>query len=204
MGDITALFERARGDPRAQDELYRRTERELRKLARHWIRRRCPGEQIHTTEVIQDAFIKLMKILTRPDGAGVAQAGPTLDLQDVPKWPHRGAFYKFASRNILWAILRLLRRPPDSPNGADLAYVPAPDSRRAEEAVEALRKALEDLGRDLSDDHRAVVELLYLGECTLDQVAEKLPISRYKAHRMSKVALAYLREKLAPGSSEFD
>jgi RNA polymerase sigma factor (sigma-70 family) len=186
MDDITVLFRNAiGGDPRAQDELYRRTEHELRKLARHWIRRKCARERIHTTEVIQDAFIKLMKIPS-------------------PEWPHRGAFYKFASRNILWALLRLLKRHPDSPNGADLANVPAPDRRRAEEAVEALRKALEDLGRDLSDDHRAVVELLYLGECTLDQIAELLPISRYKAHRMSKVALAYLHEKLAPDFSECD
>jgi DNA-directed RNA polymerase specialized sigma subunit len=74
----------------------------------------------------------------------------------------------------------------------------------AEEVVVALRKALEDLGQDLSEDHRAVVELRYLGECTLDQVAEFLPISRDKAYRMSKVALAYLREKLAPHSSDFD
>jgi RNA polymerase sigma factor (sigma-70 family) len=184
--DVTKLLNEAcRGDPEAWDKLYRRTEHELRKLARHWIRRRCAGERIHTTEVIQDAFLKLMKIRS-------------------PEWPHRGAFYKFASRNILWALLRLLRRPRDSPNGADLGNVPAPDSRRAEDAVEALRKALEDLGRDLSEDHRTVVELRYLGECTLDQVAEILPISRDKAFRMTTVALEYLREKLRPSFSELD
>jgi RNA polymerase sigma factor (sigma-70 family) len=178
----------------AQDELYRRTECELRKLARHWIRARCARDRINTTELIQDAFFKL---IIDPPKRRSWGTGRTL-------WPHRGAFYMFASRHMLWALLRLLKPRPDSPNSADLANVPAPDRRRAEEAVEALMKALVDLGRDLSEAHRTVVELRYLGERTLDQVAKLLPISRYKVHRMSKVALAYLREKLASGSSEFD
>jgi RNA polymerase sigma factor (sigma-70 family) len=193
MGDITTLFEPAiGGDPRAQNELYCRTERELRKLARCWIRRRCASERIHTTELIQDAYIKLIIDPPKKRSWGTARN----------PWPHRGAFYKFASRHILWALLRLLTPHPDSPNEADLACVPAPDRRRAEEAVEALRTALEDLGRDLSDDHRTVVELLYLGERTLDQVAQILPINRDKVYRMSRVAREYLREKLAPSFSE--
>jgi RNA polymerase sigma factor (sigma-70 family) len=187
VDDVTELLNKVcTGDPEAWDELYRRTEPELRKLAKHWISCRCARRQVQTTEVIHDALIKLIELMKSRS----------------LEWPHRGAFYKFASRNILWALLRLLKRPRDSPNGAELANVPAPDRRRAEEALEALRKALEDLGRDLSEEHRAVVELHQVGEQTLDQIAGVLGISRYKAFRMNKIALAYLREKLAPGFSD--
>jgi RNA polymerase sigma factor (sigma-70 family) len=182
VADVTELLKKAcTGDhPEAWDEVYRRTEPELRKLARKWISCRCARGRVQTTEVIDDAFLALMKIPS-------------------PDWQHRGAFYDFASNNILWALLRLLKRPPDSADGADLSNVPTPDWRRAVEAVEALSKALEGLGRDLSVDHRTVVQLHYLGGRTLDQIAAQLRISRYQAFRMGKIALAYLREKLAPG-----
>jgi DNA-directed RNA polymerase specialized sigma subunit len=67
-----------------------------------------------------------------------------------------------------------------------------------------LQQALEDLEQTLSETHRAVVELRFLAECTLDEVAELLSISsRDKAFRISKVALAYLRERLAPSFPGF-
>jgi RNA polymerase sigma factor (sigma-70 family) len=183
VGVVTELLEKAcRGDPEAWEELYRRAEPELRKLARHWISRRCARGRVQTTEVIDEALLKLMQL---------TKSSP-------PNWPHRGAFDEFASNNILWALLRLLKRPPDSANGADLSNVPTPDSSSAAEAVEALRKALEDLGRDLSETHRTVAQLHHLGGLTLDQIAGQLRISRYQAFRMGKIALAYLRKKLAP------
>src|SRR6516162_9979841 len=88
--DMTELLEPAiSGDRQAQAELYRRTEPELRKLARHWIRRKFAKERVRTTEVIDLAFEKLMGISS-------------------PGWQHRGAFYVFASRNILWVLIGLL------------------------------------------------------------------------------------------------
>ena len=181
MDDLTELLKKVcTSDREAWDELYRRTEPELRKLARHWIRRRCAWEKVNTTQVIQDAFIKLMQIPS-------------------PDWPHRGAFYKFASSNILWALIRLLQQPT---NGEVLKDVPAPVRGLALDTLLTLKKALDDLARDLSEQHRAVVELHHLGECTLDEIAELLPISRWQAFRMNKIALEYLKEKLAPAFSD--
>jgi RNA polymerase sigma factor (sigma-70 family) len=181
VDDVTELLKKVgTGDREAWDELYRLTEPELRKLAKHWISRRCASGRVQTTQVIQDAFIRLMRI-------------------PAPDWPHRGAFYQFASSNILWALIRLLR---ESPNGDDLDDVPAPERGLALETLLTLKNALEDLARDLSEQHRTVVEMLHLGEYTLDQVADVLPISRYQAFRMNKIALAYLHEKLASGFSD--
>jgi RNA polymerase sigma factor (sigma-70 family) len=181
LDGFTELLTKAgTGDREAWDQLYRQTEPELRKLARHWISRRCATGQVQTTEVIQDAFIRLMRIPS-------------------PDWPHRGAFYKFASSNILWALIRLLQSPPKRD---DLDHVPAPETGLALETLLTLKNALDDLARDLSEQHRAVVELRHLGGCTLDQVADLLPISRYQAFRMDKIALEYLHEKLAPSFSD--
>src|SRR5262245_14564585 len=96
VGDVTELLERiAKGDPLAQGELYDRTKSELRSLALHWINRKCAKGKVRTTEVIDRAFVKLMRI--------------------SPGWQHRGAFYAFASRNIHHIVideLRALERRP--------------------------------------------------------------------------------------------
>jgi RNA polymerase sigma factor (sigma-70 family) len=181
VDDLTKLLTKAStGDRQAWDELYRRTEPELRKLALHWISRNCASGRVQTTEVIQDAFIKLMRIPS-------------------PDWPHRGAYYKFASSNILWALIRLLQQ---SPNRDDVEDLMAPETGPALETLLTLKNALDDLARDLSQQHREVVELYHLAECTLDEIAGLLPISRYQAFRMNKVALEYLHEKLAPSFSD--
>jgi hypothetical protein len=81
---------------------------------------------------------------------------------------------------------------------------PAPVNGLSVDDLLTLQQALVDLGRALSEDHRAVVELRFLGECTLDEVAELLSISsRYKVLGMSKVALEFLRERLEPSFPEF-
>jgi RNA polymerase sigma factor (sigma-70 family) len=184
VNDVTELLHKVRtGDREAWDELYRLTEPELRKLARHWISRKGGPVRVQTTEVIQDAFIKLMRIHS-------------------PDWPHRGAFYMFASRNILWALIRLLPPSPDPTNEPTVDGLPAPDSGLALETLQTLKNALDDLERDLSEQHRAVVELRFMCECTLDDIADQLTISRDKAFRMSKIALQYLHEKLAPSFPE--
>ena len=179
VGEVTKLLVRiAEGDLQAWDELYPLTEPELRKLALHWIKRRAPKGRVPTTAVIDDAFVKLMQF-------------------DSPNWQHRGAFYKFASRNILWILIGYLRekRPLPSPIDPDeLEQV----NGLSWDTLLTLQQALVDLGKALSETHRVVVELRFLGECTLDEIAEQFSISRDKVFRMSKVALEYLRERLAP------
>jgi RNA polymerase sigma factor (sigma-70 family) len=177
VDEVTTLLDRiAEGDRQAENELYRLTEAELRKLARHWIHRKCAGGRVRTTDVIHLAFAKLMRI-------------------DPPGWQHRGAFYAYASRNILHIVIDELRRSPP-PDPLDPSAIPAPVNGLSVDTLLTLQQALADLGRELSQTHRKVVELRFLGECTLDEVAEQLSVSRDKIFRISKVALEYLRERL--------
>jgi RNA polymerase sigma factor (sigma-70 family) len=179
VDEVTKLLERiAEGDRQAESELYRLTEAELRKLARHWINRMCPGGRVRTTDVIDQAFVKLMRIPS-------------------PNWQHRGAFYAFASRNILHIVIDELRRlPPSQPPVSD--GIPHPINGLSVHTLLTLQQALVDLGQDVSETHRVVVELRFMEECTLDEVAEQLSISRDKVFRISKIALEYLRERLTP------
>jgi RNA polymerase sigma factor (TIGR02999 family) len=186
VDEVTKLLERiADGDRQAENDLYPLTEAELRNLARHWIKRKCAGWLVRTTDVIDRAFVKLMRIPS-------------------PGWQHRGAFYVFASRNILHIVIDELRaeRPWQRLHPLD-ANDPSPVNGLSVEALLTLQEALEDLEQALSETHRVVVELRFLGECTLDEVAEQLSISRDSAFRMSKVALEYLRERLAPSFPDF-
>jgi DNA-directed RNA polymerase specialized sigma24 family protein len=278
MGDVTELLtEAAKGNRQAQDKLYQLTEPEMRKLALHWIRRKSAKERVRTTELINRAFVKLMRI-------------------DADRWQHRGLFYKFASQNILGVLIDLLPRynlrlmsavenvsglPRKGENLVIVAAVdralhfrifdahgqmvvdtdeprligqarqvedlrkqlegmwPPHELTRSEKSrvistvksivghalrphesrppggapaqpggvtlhtLLTLQEALKDLEKALSVDHRAVVELRFLAECTLDEVAECLSIKRDKAFRMSNVALAYLRNKLSSSFSNF-
>jgi RNA polymerase sigma factor (sigma-70 family) len=181
VGDVTKLLVRiAQGDLQAWDELYPLTEPELRKLALHWIKRNRARGRVRTTVVIDDAFVKLMRF-------------------DSPSWQHRGAFYMFASRNILRIVIDELRRlgrlPPPSPIDPDESV---PVDGLSLHTLLTLQQALVDLGQTLSETHRVVVELRFLGEFTLDEVAEQLSIGRDRVFRMSKIALEYMRERLAP------
>ena len=197
MSDVTKLLKAAsEGDLQAQNELYRLTKPELQKLAWYWIRRYQAKGHMRTTEVIDRAFLKVMR-------------------SPSPDWQHRGHFYKFASPNICYVVIdllrerirshRILRHSSILPKGDDpesvadeLDSLPAPAGPLSLHTLLTLREALEDLGRDLSQEHRVVVELLILWECTLDEVAEVLSISRDKAFRMNRIARKYLRDKLSP------
>jgi DNA-directed RNA polymerase specialized sigma24 family protein len=171
----------AGGDHQAWEEVYYRTEPELRNIARHWINHRCATGKVQTTEVIQEALKTLMGIQS-------------------PDWPHRRAFFKFASNNILWALIRLLKLMGE--HDELTVDVPAAERSLALETLQTLKDALDDLSRDLSEQHRTVVELRHLCGFTLDEVTKILPISVHQAFRMDHVALNYLHEKLAPSFSE--
>lgn len=184
MGDITTLLDAAiEGDAKAQDELYRRTEPELRKLALHWIRRKGARDLVRTTEVIDRAFLKLMKL------------GPR-------GWQHRGHFYAFACKNIPCVVIDMMREikppPAEMPGEGPTAAPPVTTG-----TVITLLDALKGVEKDLSARHRTIVELRFLGECTLDEIAELLSITRDKAFRESQVALLYLRQRLRSSFPNF-
>jgi RNA polymerase sigma factor (sigma-70 family) len=186
MGNVTSLIVKAviEGDPDARDHLYRLTEPELRKFALHWIRRYAAKGRVRTTEVIVDTFMKLMKI-------------------DSADWQHRGQFYCFACHNTMCVVIDMLRKGDRFPTQPIPEETSEPIGGLSRCSLLTLQAALKDLERDLSARHRQIVELRFIGEFTLDEIAELFStaeevVNRDCVFRMSKVALAYLREKLQP------
>jgi len=182
MAELTALWVKAvGGDRQAQDDFFRQAEPELRKLALHWIARKSAKGRVRTTEVIDRAYMKLMKLVSKD-------------------WPHRGRFYAFACRNIMCVLIDLLK--PTRPSPEPSVETAAPERGLTAHSLMTLHQALKDLEQDLSETHRAIVELRFLGECTLDEIAEMLSMSRDRVFRDSKVALLYLRKKLHSSSPD--
>jgi RNA polymerase sigma factor (sigma-70 family) len=193
MGDVTMLLPAAlQGDRQAQDELYRLVEPELRKLALHWIRRYSAQERVRTTEVMDNAFQKLMQV-------------------ESPGWEHRGQFYAFACRNICHRLIDLLKereRADQLPReGGDPEEVLGATAARRKGLTDAslltLNQALESLEKALSPLHRQIVELKYMGECTLDEIEAITETDRSAVDRMLKIALMFLREKLESSFPDF-
>jgi DNA-directed RNA polymerase specialized sigma24 family protein len=171
VGDITQLFDPAlRGDRTAQGELFRLTEPELRKLALHWLRRYGAGDRVRATELIDEAFLRLIPppFLSSPEGPGqeLAQAGaPAND----PRWRHRGAFYAYVSRNMLQALIDLFRRQggPRDPTALREVLTDALGGPGVDEALRATGGEPADIRRVLGDvagREQTVRRILQLGE----------------------------------------
>ncbi len=193
MADVAALLQPALQDNRdLQSELFHLVEKELGQLAWHWIRRYSAQESVQVSEVLDQVFIKLMKI-------------------ESPGWKHRGQFYSFACRNIPDVLIDLLRdqdrhrklAQEEGDAQAILAATPQRATGLSEASLESLILALETLEHVFSPAHRQVVELKYFGEFTLDQIAEITSIHRSKVDGMLKIARACLRAQLETSFPEF-
>jgi RNA polymerase sigma factor (TIGR02999 family) len=152
-GDITVLLQRSRDPHNREDrqELFRQVERELRAIAAKRRRQLSPTSSLQTTELIDDAFMRLVNIRRI-------------------EWAERGEFFRVAHgviRRILCDQLRSSRRrrqmaPLDSNDLPD-KRCPAPDAHYAWQ--EMLQSLLEALGKLEQEDAVAaqVFELRFFG-----------------------------------------
>ena len=132
MAEITTLFEPAlAGDRAAQDQLFRLTEPELRKLAAHWLRRYGSEQRVRATELIDAAFVRLV----RPGGDEPHRANPG--------WRHRGAFYSYVCRNMLQALIDLLRLQGRPRHSGSVRQVLLDALREADGLTPAPREAVD-------------------------------------------------------------
>jgi RNA polymerase sigma factor (sigma-70 family) len=131
VAEITALFEPAlKGDRTAQDQLFRLAEPELRKLAAHWLRRYGSEQRVRATELIDAAFVRLV----RP---GCGEESDRVN----PGWRHRGAFYAYVCRNMLQALIDMLRHQGRPRNPDVVRHILIDALREADGITQALRKA---------------------------------------------------------------
>lgn len=154
---------------------------ELRRQATHYLRneRRC--NTLQTTELIHEAYIRLV------------------DQTDIA-WQSRTQFFAFAAQLMRHILVDHARtRAAEKRGGADAVKVPLEEAtmiRVDEQDIDliALDEALNRLAR-IDEKQVRVVELQYFSGLSLE-AAEALKISRATAARDWQVARAWLHREL--------
>jgi RNA polymerase sigma factor (TIGR02999 family) len=180
---VTALLHAWRkGDEGALSRLMPLVYRELRRLARHYMRAERPGQTITATALVHEAFLRLSGI-------------------DVP-WQDRAHFLAVASRLMRRILVdrsrarARLRRGAGRPDvSLDEVEIAAPELSLE---IQALDRALERLS-EIDPRKARVVDLLFFGGLSYEEAAAALSISRSTLHRDLDLAKAWLHDQV--GSS---
>jgi len=182
---VTALLQAwGRGDPTALDELLPIVYGELRRKARWYMRQQPAGHTLQTTELVHEAFLRLVD-------------------QPALEWQSRGQFYGVAAkamRSILvdhararGALKRGRGRQPLTLGAADevAGTKPAIDVLGLDEALSRLAK--------LDPEQSRLVELRYFAGLSIEEAAEALGTSPATVKRQWRIARAWLKRELTGG-----
>jgi len=176
---ITRLLrEWSNGDREAVDQLMPLVYDELHRRAHLYLRRERPGHTLQTTDLINEAYLKLVQL---PD----------------THWEARDQFFAFAARimrNILVDHARSKRRAKR--DGLRISITSA-DPATPEQNLDliALDQALDRLAK-IDPRQVRIVELRYFGGLSLESTAAALNISRATTARDWNVARIWLHREL--------
>jgi RNA polymerase sigma factor (TIGR02999 family) len=180
--DITALLHaHASGDAAALEQLLPRVYDELRRIARRRLRRERPGHTLAATELVHEAFMKLLPV-ERVD------------------WRNRAHFFAIASRAMRNVLVDHAVRRSAAKRGAGLQPLELDDAdARTEQPLDDLIALSEALSRLEQRDPRQaqVVECRFFGGLSLDETAEALNTSAATVSRDWTFARAWLHHELA-------
>jgi RNA polymerase sigma factor (TIGR02999 family) len=178
---ISTLVDEARqGVAGATDQLVPLLYSELRRLARGLMRRERPGATLQTTELLHEAYLRLL--------GGEAE------------WQSRAHFMGAAAQAMRRILVERARRRLRLKRGGERERVSLSDG-----AVQLAARPTELLGLDSAleelQKHDAVmarvVELRYFGGLTAEEAAEVLGTSVRSVHRLWAGARAWLHRALS-------
>jgi RNA polymerase sigma factor (TIGR02999 family) len=174
----------AHGDEAALDQLTPRVYDELRRLARSLMRNERPGNTIQTTDLVHEAYLKL------------------IDVANVD-WQHRAHFFAISAQVMRRILLDRARRTSAAKRGGDAKRMnldEAPDlaSDRSRELI-ALDDALSAMAK--IDPRKArVIELRFFGGLSVEETAEVLKVSPDTVLRDWKLGRAWLLAEIGGGA----
>ena len=184
--DITALLQaHAAGDNTALEQVLARAYDELRRIARSRLRRERPDHTLAATELVHEAFVKLVPV-ERID------------------WRSRAHFFAIASRamrNVL--VDHAVRRNAAKRGGGAQPLTLNEQDGTLEQPLDdliALGEALQRL-EQLDARQAQVVECRFFGGLSIDETAEALNISAATVSREWTFARAWLHRELATPAS---
>lgn len=182
--DITRLLQATReGDKRAADLLMPLVYEQLRTLARHYMRSERPDHTLRPTAIVHDAYLKLAQT-------------------DTP-YTDRLHFYAIAARAMRQVLTDWARSAHRDKRGGGAVRV---DLEEYHAIDNASPDSMLDVDRLLNrlrvfDERKAnVVELIFFGGMTYDEVATLLGMSAVSVHRDLKMAKAWMHSELTSGN----
>jgi RNA polymerase sigma factor (TIGR02999 family) len=184
--EITELLaEVRRGDRGALNRLVPLVNAELRRLARNRLRGERTGHTLQPTELIHEAYIRLLQ-------------------GSQPEWESRAHFYSIAAR-LMRQILTDHARARKSQKrdcNANVTLDTASDlAPQTSSGLVALDDALDALGRVDERKSRAI-ELRYFGGLSIEEIASVLEISVATVRRDLRMGEAWLRREIGVAPEE--
>ena len=170
------------GEPAALEQLTPQVYRELRTLARAYLRRGGPNQSLQPTALINEAYLRL------------------LDQSQPIKWENRAHFFGIAARLMRIILVDHARMRRAAKRGGAAAAVTlddgmavaagrAPDVLEVDEALNSLAAV---------DERKAkVIEMRYFGGMDREEVAAALGLTLATVKRDLRLGEAWLRKFLA-------
>jgi len=168
------------GDQTALDKLVPLVEKELHRLAQHYLNYERPGHSLQATDLVNEAYLRL------------------IDWQSV-QWQNRAHFFGMAAHLMRRILVDHARRRHFQKRGGDAIRVSLTEVENVaqEHIVEVI--ALDDALNTLAQfDQRKslIVELRFFGGLSEAEIAEALKISLRTVQREWNLAQAWLYREL--------
>jgi RNA polymerase sigma factor (TIGR02999 family) len=179
-GIARLLAEVRGGDEAAADELMPVVYDELRRLARRHLAGQPPGHTLQTTDLVNEAYLKLLK----PSETG---------------WKDRIHFLAVASRAMRSVLVDYARRRGYAKRGGNPVRVSLSEAKQtSKEGSAEILDVDEALTRLAILDARKgqIVELRYFGGLSVEETAELLGVSERTVKREWRWARAWLYQEL--------
>jgi len=174
------------GDKAAMDQLMPLVYGELRRLAKHHMRRERAGHTLQTTALIHEAYLRLF------------------DASQV-RLENRRHFFAVASRLMRQALIDLARERGSLKRGGGAEHVSLDEALMVSEQRDDELLSLDEALRALAEfDERKsqVVELRFFGGLSVEETAEALEVSVETVHRDWRLARSWLLRWLRGGNPD--
>jgi RNA polymerase sigma factor (TIGR02999 family) len=169
-----------KGDQKAFNALLPQVERELHRIAAHYMAAERPGHELQATALINEAYLRLV------------------DWKDI-QWADRAHFFGMAANMMRRVLVDYARSRDCIKRGAEAIQVsfieavdvPAPQSADVL-ALDAVLQRLEEIDSRKSQ----IVEMRFFGGLSLEETAEALNVSVATVRRDWSLARAWLFREL--------
>ena len=166
------------GDEAARDALIPVVYDQLRRIARHRLRGERAGHTLQTTELINEAYLKL-----------IAQS---------VSWQSRAHFFGIAARLMRQILVDCARGRQALKRGGDQQQISLAAAENQQEKgtdLLALNDALETLA-EVDPQSSRIVELRFFGGLTVEETAQVIGVSNATVERGWRTARAWLQTAL--------